>query len=144
MTIFISEFQDVFQGYLTLADDLTKIMDVDDSQDPHILVQSILQNCDCLNRIDQMNLRVLKLTDDWEKHCADSDQCSREEASKLIEAAKAQAVRLQILCTIKSQKLQSLRDVLGKNLEELGKGAQYLKSLKPAKNNYPKFIDSRY
>jgi hypothetical protein len=143
MTIFISEFQDVFQGYLALADDLTKIMDVDDSQDPNILVQSTLQNGDCLNQIVQMNSRVLKLTDDWEKHCANSPH-SREEVSKLMEAAKAQAVRLQTLCTIKSQKLQSLRDALGKNLEELGKGAQYLKILKPAKNNYPKFIDSRY
>jgi hypothetical protein len=144
MTTYIAEFQEVFHGYLRLADDLAKIMDVDDPQNPQILVQSILKNCSCLNRIVQMNTRVIRLSEEWEKQSNQSDPQSRNEVSKLIEAAKAQAVRLQTLCSISSEKLENLRDDLGKSLEELGKGAQYLKSIKPVKNNYPKFIDNNY
>jgi hypothetical protein len=144
MKNFIAEFQDVFTLYLKLGEELTKIINVDDSKDPQALVRAILENRDCLDRIAQMNTRVLHLSDAWQKCRTHLDPESRDKAQNLAEAAKAQAMRLQELCSVKTQKLQTVRDKLGTNLEEIGKGSQYLKSMKPTKSNYPKFIDSLY
>jgi hypothetical protein len=144
MKNFVAEFQDVFTLYLKLAEELTKIMNVDDSKDPQALVRAILENRDCLDRITQMNTRVLQLSDAWQKCRAHLDPESRDKARNLAEAAKAQAMRLQELCSVKTQKLQTTRDKLETNLAETGKGSRYLKSMNPTKSNYPKFIDSLY
>jgi hypothetical protein len=138
------EFRDVFNLYIKLGEELTGIMDVDDSKDAQVLIKSILQNRDCLERITQMNSRVMQLSDNWAKCRNHLDPESRSEACDLAAAAKAQAVRLQELCRVQTEKLQRVRDDLGKNLAEIGKGSQFLKSIKPVKNNYPKFVDSLY
>jgi hypothetical protein len=140
----VAEFQDVFTLYLQLGEELTRIMNIDDSKDPQALIKAILQNRNCLDRITQMNARVVHLSESWEKCRTHLDPESRNRARNLAEAAKAQAVRLQELCSIQAQKLQTIRDKLGKNLAEIGKGSRYLKSMKPSKSNYPKFIDSMY
>ena len=140
----ISEFQDVFTLYLKLGEDLTKIMSIDDSKDPHAFVKAVLQNRTSLERIAQMNSRVMQLCDAWRNCQAQMDQGTREKIHALADASKSQAKRLQELCGTHARKLQILRDKLGDNLAELGKGARYLNSMKPPKNNYPKFIDSLY
>lgn len=140
----VSEFQDVFNLYCRLGEELTRIMDIDDSKDSQVLVKAILENHDCLDRITQMNSRVMQLSETWGNCRAHFDPESRNKICNLAEASKAQAVRLQALCNIQAQKLQMLRDTLRKDLAELGKATQYLKSVKPTKGNYPKFIDSLY
>ncbi len=144
MNALAAGFQDVFRVYLKLSEELTKIINAGDSNDPQALAKSILQNRDCLARIEQMNSSVFQLSDEWQKCRGSIDAKSRNEIRKLAEAAKAQAVRMKELCSIHVQKLQIARDKLEKDLVELGKGARYLESIKPAKNNYPKFIDSLY
>jgi hypothetical protein len=144
MNALACDFQDVFQLYLRLGQDLTRILNEDNSADPQALVQSILGNRDCLVRIEQMNSRVLELSDNWEK-CRDNlDPSSINEIRDLAQAAKAQAIRLKELCGIHTQKLQITRDELCSRMAELNKADQHLKSLKPIKTNYPKFIDSQY
>jgi hypothetical protein len=139
-----SDFQDVFKLYLRLSQDLTQIMDADNSQDPQALVQSVLKNRDCLAQIERMNSRVLQLSVNWEK-CRDNlDPASVNEVRELAQAAKAQATRLKELCSMHAQKLQMTRDRLCSTMTELRKAGQHLNSLKPIKNNYPKFIDSLY
>jgi hypothetical protein len=140
----VSEFQDVFTLYLKLGEDLTKIMSIDDSMDPNAFVKAVLQNRNSLERISQMNSRVMQLSEAWGKCRETMPPETREMVHSLVEAAKTQAKRLQELCGIHARKLQVVRDKLGDNLAELGKGARYLKSMKPSKNNYPKFIDSLY
>jgi hypothetical protein len=137
-----SDFRDTFQNYIKLSEDLSKIIDKDCSKDPQALVQSILQNRDSLDRIVQMNGRVVKLTNEWRKRCVHFAPQIQNEIRDLIVGAQAQAIRLQTLCSLKSQLIQETREGLGKELEELRKGARYLKSLKPGQHNYPKFIDS--
>jgi GTP-binding protein EngB required for normal cell division len=144
MTTLVAQFQDVLKLYLSFCEDLTKIMDVGDSKDPRALAESILQNRDCLDRIAQMNLRILRLSDDWDKCRKNLDSKSLDDVRNFAQAAKAQAVRLKELCSTHAQKLQTARDKLATDLAEIGKGAQYLKSIKPIKNNYPKFIDSQW
>ena len=140
----VSEFQDVFALYLKLGEDLTKVMSVDESKDPSAFVKAILRNRNSLERIAQMNSRVMQLSDAWEKCREQMDPINREKARALVEAAKSQAKRLQELCSIHAQKLQVVRDRAGRNLAELGKCSRYLKSMRPPKSNYPKFIDSLY
>ena len=140
----ITEFQDVFTLYLKLGEELTKVLSINDTKDPRILVQSILQNRNCLDRIAQMNSRVMHLSDAWKKCRADLDPDSRKKIGDLAEAARTQAARLQELCGDQANKLQMACDELGEKLGEIGKGARYLDSMKPPKHNYPKFIDSMH
>ena len=139
-----AEFRELFQLYVKLGEDLAKIMNVDDSKDSRILSETILKNHDCLIRIEKMNSRVLHLSNEWKQSRGKLAPDSEKEIHALAKAARTQAMRLQELCSAHMQKLQKVRDRLEKDLAELSKGAQYLKSVKPPKHNYPKFIDSRY
>lgn len=139
-----AEFRDVFNLYIKLGEELAKITDVGNSEDPQALAEAILKNRECLNRIQQMNSRILQLSSDWQQHRKSLDQESEREIRALTDATRAQVKQLQELCSIHVQKLQNTRDKLQQDLAEIGKGAQYLKSTTPAKNNYPKFIDSLY
>jgi hypothetical protein len=140
----VSEFQEVLALYLKLGEDLTKIMSIDDSKDPGAFIKAILQNRNSLEQIAQMNSRVLQLSTAWKKCSIHLDPQVREKVRSLAEASRVQAEHLQELCSLHAKKLQTVRDKLGENLAELGKGTRYLNSIKPPKNNYPKFIDSRY
>jgi hypothetical protein len=144
MSAIVTEYKEVFQLYLRLGRELTKIMDIDDTKNPQVFVESILANRDYMTRIEQLNARVLQLSEDWEKYRSSIDPEMEEQIRELATAAKAQAVQLKELCSIHAQRLQIIRDKLEKDLAEIGKGAEYLKSVKPIKNNYPKFIDSLY
>ena len=144
MNALASEYQDVFRLYLRLGKDLAKIMDIDDKANPQDYVESILANRDCLMRIEQMNSRILRLSEAWKKCRATLDLESQDEIEELAGEARSQAVRLRELCGTHVQKLQKVRNKLADDLAEIGKGAEYLKSTKPIKNNYPKFIDSLY
>ena len=144
MTELTSEFRDIIALYLRLGEELTQILQVDDSQDPNALVQSILQRGDCLAQISQMSSRVKAAADNWKKCRGYLDGKAREETNELAEAAQAQVARLKALCDIHAEKLKIARGRLEKSLAEIHQGSRYLKSLKPVKSNYPKFIDSRH
>ncbi len=137
-----SQFLDLIALYQELENDVSRIMRIDDSGDPQALVQSVLQNENCLARIAQMSSRVDQVSDGWKKCRVHLDGKTREETQQLANAARSQAARLQELFGFHAERICALRSRLEKDLAEIGKGAQYLKVLKPAKNNYPKFIDS--
>jgi len=120
---------------------LAGISKTDDSQYSS-LIRSVLQSRDCLGQIEKMNSKVIRLSGEWKKHRTETDSQKWDEISRLADDALQQAVRLNELCSATARKLQSAKDGLAKELAELGKGARYLKCAKPAKNNYPKFIDS--
>ena len=144
MNTLTADFQDVFSLYLRLGEELTRVLDVEDSKDPQALVESVLENQDCLARIEQMNARILQLSESWGK-CRDQlDPDSQIKIRDLAQASRAQALRLKDLCAKHAQKIQATRDQWGRKLDELARGARYLQSVKPVKNNYPKFVDSVY
>jgi gamma-glutamyl:cysteine ligase YbdK (ATP-grasp superfamily) len=91
-----------------------------------------------------MNSRVILVSNKWKKRRATLDAQLCDEMDRLAEDALKQAVRLNQLCSLTAKKLEAARDRLGTELSAIGKGAQYLKSVTPAKSNYPKFIDSLY
>jgi hypothetical protein len=140
----VSEFKAITATYSAIGQDLACALDAEDSQDSQTLIQSILKNRDSISRIVQMNPRILSAAGQWKKSRASVDSESWDEVNRLAENALEQAVRLNQLCTRTAMKLESARDRLATELSEIGKGARYLKSVKPAKGNYPKFIDSLY
>lgn len=144
MKNFAAEFRSLASFYSKLAEEVTTILDADDSKDGQTLVKSTLQNRECLERVPQMNLRIAELSNDWSQCRQQLDPAIRHESDAMASAAKAQAVRLQELCSIHTCKLQSIHDDIRNNLAEIAKGARFAKVLKPTQHNYPKFIDSRY
>lgn len=133
-----SEFQALSRAYLQLTEDLGT------ADDPHSgdYVQRLLQTRDRLSRIAQLNARVLELAEQWKHARGGLDPESRERIGGLADAARQQAVRLNELCAAHARKLESMKETLGKELVELNKGNRYLDCVKPARANYPKFIDS--
>jgi hypothetical protein len=144
MNNFAAEFRDIFSLYAKLGEQLSEILKTSDGHASQSMVHSILHNSDSLAQISQMNSRIAKLCEDWNQCRLQLDPADREEADHMAAAAKAQALRLQELCHIHAQKLQTIHDELKHNLTEIGKGARYAKGLKSYRNNYPKFIDSSY
>jgi hypothetical protein len=144
MRNFASDFCALSTLYLKIAEDLSRILEAQDTQNPRTLVQSVLKNQECFARIGQMNSTVLQLSLDWKKHRSTIDAKLRNEISRFADAARRHAVQVGELCNLQAQRLQTARDKMGRDLVELEKGARYLRSVKPAKNNFPKFIDSLY
>ena len=136
------DFREMIANYRELGEEFGRILKVDDSRDPQALAKSILQNHECLSRINQMSSRVASVSDSWKRYRDQLDTESREEIDSLAETARNQAARLQELCSVHVEKLKTTSGHLQRHLTEISKGSQYLKTLKPSKNNYPKFIDS--
>jgi hypothetical protein len=142
MNTLAAEFREIFKIYIKLSEELTKILGVPDSINAQSLIASILKNGECLSRIEQMNSRIQRLSIEWANSQTSLDPESRKEVLELVESIRKQAVQLNDLCNINAEKIQAAKGSIEKDLDELGKGAQFLKSVKPIKNNYPKFIDS--
>jgi hypothetical protein len=143
MRDFAGEFGALSQAYDQLNEELSATWN-QSSGDPKALAGCILLSSGCLARIEQMNTRVLRLTQEWKERRPALDARSRQQVDGLAENARRQAIRLHDLCSSQAQKLNDVKAKIERDLAELGKGAQYLKSIKPIKSNYPKFIDSMY
>jgi len=137
-----SEFQAISDLYLRLTDDLGKIEGAPGT--PKELAKSILQARDSLTQIERLNSRVLRLAVDWKQCRASLDPRDQDQIGRLAEAVRTQAIRLNEICGAHARKLETVRESIGRELTEVGKGRRYAKSAKSVKTNYPKFIDSLY
>ena len=136
------EFQEALNQFLKLTEALNRIFNVDDSRDPQALVRSVLENQDCLMQIPKMDARVLELSEILERCREELDPADCEKIKGFSNAVNSQALYIRELCRMQEQRVQSRRDQLAKELKEIGNSSRYFKVLKPAKNNFPKFIDS--
>lgn len=137
-----AEFQEVLQQYRKLTEVLNGIFGIDESQDPQALVQSVLKNKDCLMQIPKMDARVLELSEILKRCRKELDPADCEKIRGYSNDINSQAQYIQELCRVQEQRVRSRRDQLAKELKEIGNSARYFKVLKPAQNNFPKFIDS--
>jgi hypothetical protein len=138
------ELKKLHQLYINLGRELNRALSASDMDSSPALIKSTLDNRSRLGEIEAMNVRIGRLADSWAESRGDlSSECNNE-IRDLMTAISAQAVQLQTLCNVRVQKLTSVRDLLGKELAEIEKSTRYLNSMKPAKQNYPKFIDSFY
>jgi hypothetical protein len=143
MRNFASEFQTVSRLYLELGDELAGIQS-EDSNNSRTYLESILRKRDCLAKLEQTNSRALQLSSEWKECRSKLSTKAQNEIEVTAKELRVSAIRLNQLCVTHAQKIQSARTELAKSRAELGKGSRYLKSIKPVKNNYPKFIDSLY
>jgi hypothetical protein len=144
MTDFAAEFHAVSQLYQQLREELSEALRVNDGADSPSIAGLILEHRSSLAKIEEMSSRVSLLSDLWKKCRPNLDSKSRSQIDAIAKTACDQAIQLQQLFILQTQKLQAAQEKLGKRLAEIGKGTRYLQSVKPVKNNYPKFIDSMY
>jgi hypothetical protein len=137
-----AKFQEALHQYLKLTEVLNRIFSVDESLDKQALVRSILENQDSFMQIREMDARILELSEILVRCREELDPVDYETIKGISNAANSQALHIRELCLRHEQRVQSRRDQLAKELTDIRNSAQYLKVLKPAKNNFPKFIDS--
>lgn len=142
MSELTTEFEDVLRSYVRIASDFSRIVQVDDSEDPQALIQSILDNRERLDEIQQVNKRMLRLYGDWRQKRTGFGESDGEEISKIVEAVREQARQLEKVCGLEVRKVEARRNQLAQELQDIGKGSRYLKLLRPVQQNFPKFIDS--
>lgn len=128
------------QFYSSLENELSAALDGASGQMD--LADFILRKRSRLAQIDQMGVHILQISEDFRKASGAMDTLTREEMEQLIARVKAHAVRIHELCAQAAEKIKPAKSALKKSLEEIRNGKQYLKSVYPVKNNYPKFIDS--
>jgi hypothetical protein len=138
------ELKKLHQIYINLSRELNRALSTSDPDSAPALIKSTLDNRSRLAEIEGMNIQIGRLADSWAESRGDLSSECNDEIKDLMTAIGAQAVQLQTLCDVRAQKLISVRDLLGKELAEIEKGTRYLNSMKPAKQNHPKFIDSFY
>ena len=142
MNELVNEFEDVFQSYARIAAEFSRIVQVDDSEDSQALIQSILDNRNCLTEIQLINKRMVSLYSIWEQHRYELGESDSEKIRNIIEAVRKQAQQLEKICDFKAQQVETQRNRLAQELQNIGKGSRYLKMINPIQQNFPKFIDS--
>ena len=137
------EFQDVLDLYAKLTVDLKRIADAGTfEEDLQPLVQSILDNRDCLDEIQQLNKRLTQLYGDWKDREAAFSPSEGDEIRGVVDGVREQVRQLGKLCDAETEKIETWRKQLSGELANVGKGFRYLETIKPIKENFPKFIDS--
>jgi len=137
------EFRDILGLYVKLTADLTRIADAGKSEeDPQALIQSILDNRSCLTEIQQLNKRLTQLYGVWKGKEADFSLSDGDEVRGVVDDVQEQMRQLEKLCGFGVQKVEARRKQLADELQVVGKGSRFLETIKPIKENHPKFIDS--
>jgi hypothetical protein len=136
------ELQEVLDQYLRLTEDIQLVFRVAESQDPQTLIVSIVEHQSCFMRIQQLDARVLKLSENLERCQKELDSMDYKKIESFFCAIKTQALKILELCRLLEPKVQSRRDQLAKELTEIKNGSRYLKVLHPTPANFPKFVDS--
>jgi hypothetical protein len=139
-----SELQNLIDFYRDATETIANAACPVDAEDLGALAKSILQQRNCLARIDQMDAQVSQLINAWKAVEFSSDDKVRNDMTRAIATAKAEAVRLNNQCGDCVKKLEAAQERLREGMEKIGKHHRYLNTMKPVKNNYPKFIDSLY
>jgi len=144
MNSLTEEFRDIFDLYVKLKADLTRIDDAgkpeDDSQE---FIQSILDHKSCLMEIRHLNERFTQLYGAWKDEEKNLDTSGdSDEIQTVVDDIEEQMRQIEKLCDIGIRKVEELRKQLSDELANVGKGSRYLKMINPVQENHPKFIDS--
>ncbi len=144
MKHFAEEFRNLSSFYAKLAEDLNQFLSEDNSREIRTAVEFTLLHRQKLDQLSGMNSKIDALSSDWKLCRSRLDSATRDEADAMAAEAEHQAARLLELCRIHTQKIHVIHDEIMDSRSELAKGARFAKMLKPAKHNYPKFVDSSY
>jgi hypothetical protein len=142
MQSLIPDLKKLTQFYFGLEKDLSDILKEADGCKERSLAESILQNRIRISQVERMNAHILQLSDNLTKCHREMHGEARAEAEALAAEAKSYAVRVREICLKATEEIEKAKSGAQKELEGIARGKQYLKSVDPVKNNYPKFIDS--
>lgn len=142
MQSLILDLSKLNEFYYGMKSELSTVLQTSGTKREQSLTDSILENRTRLVQIERMNAHITQLSEDLKRFRNEADPDTRQEVEALVSEAKSNAIQVHELCTQASEKIETNKNVLKKELEDIGKGKQFLKSSKPVKNNYPKFIDS--
>jgi hypothetical protein len=96
-----------------------------------------------IDRADRVNQRFSESAARWLGRQKPASREEREQVRRLAEEIRQKAARLLESCTGRSAQLEAVLSGLQKELGLVRNGARFLQSSRPARINYPKFIDSR-
>jgi hypothetical protein len=143
MKPFLSELHQLSELYDRLQTELSaQALDSGTESKTALLSGIILSNRDLLVRIRRMDARLLQVSREWEICRETLDPAFRLEVAKLAESLRNRAGKLSDICKRRIQQLELGRTEIQKTMEGVQTGSRYLASIKPAKTNYPKFVDS--
>ncbi len=142
MKPFDSELQSLSEVYQHLGEELACSQKKDPAGTNLSNGGQMLADCELLLRIEDTRIRVVHLAGEWEKLKQRLDPASRRGTQRIAEAVRKRAVEVTEVVARRVAELELRRAQLGRELDEIQKGERYLASVKPVKNNYPKFVDS--
>jgi hypothetical protein len=137
-----SDLKHLNELYFKLEDELNSVKNIAVKNDNAALTESVLRNRACLAQIEQLNSQAIQLSKQFEQSGSQLDPDRRKEAQNLISSLRERALRLSQTCGIIIQRLEAAKADIEKEFSKMQKGINYLNSIKPVKNNYPKFVDS--
>ena len=142
MRSFISELHHLSELYQNLKREFTGLAGKAKSGNVTAVIDETLRNRELLGRIEQMNMRVAQLAQEWELVGNQIDASTRRAIVAFAASVRNQGTQLSLLCNGLLGELEARRGNLERQLADVRRGSRYLQSVKPVKNNYPKFVDS--
>jgi hypothetical protein len=111
--------------------------------DEAALSNAAIRNRQLIARLDQVNQRFSESAAQWLGRQQLAPKEEREQVRRLAQEIRLKAARLLESCKGRSAQLEAVLTRLQKELGLVRNGARFLQSSRPARINYPKFIDSR-
>jgi hypothetical protein len=106
------------------------------------LTDPIIRNRQLIVRLGQMGARLSKNTAQWLQRRDRVSREEREQVRKLADPIRLRASRLLRCCEDRARQLETCLAGLQGELCQVRNGVRFLQSSRPARINYPKFIDS--
>ena len=138
----INELRKLARFYCSLENDISEALQISKTNPGDSIQDKILQDRSRIAQIERMNAHILQLSEDLKNSRHTADRKARQEQEDLAREAKSHVVRLQELCAQAYEMIEKNKCAIKEELQGIKKGRQYLKSVDPVRNNYPKFIDS--
>lgn len=113
------------------------------ARDEAAITDAIDSSRQLIARLEQVNQRFSGSASQWLEQKERTSGEEREQVRRLAQDIRLRASSLLENCQDCSARLEAVLSRLQKELGRVRDGSRFLQSSKPARINYPKFIDSR-
>ena len=105
--------------------------------------EATLRSAPLIRSLERATARLAALSAWWRQHRERLAPGDRDRVCGLAETARTELSQTLACCNRHSSALMGRKTRIEADLGRIRKGARFLQSTRPAKTNYPKFIDSR-
>ena len=106
------------------------------------LSDPVIRNRQLIAQLEQVNARFSEYAAQWSRRRDHVPRQELEQIRKLAESTRIEASRLLDCCEDRIAQLEAGLARLQQELGQVRNGARFLQNSRPARTNYPKFIDS--